>query len=47
MSDIIQYITNGCDEFTPSVLISLIVFLCVLDSICNLISAIIRGVTKR
>lgn len=47
MSDIIQYITNGCNEFTPSVLISLIVFLCILDSLCDLVGSIVKGVVKR
>lgn len=46
MNDIIQYITNGSSEFTPSVLVSLIVFLCIFDGLCGLIGNVVKGVRR-
>ena len=46
MSDLIQYITGGSTEFTPAVLVGLIVFLCIFDGLCGLVGAIIKGVKR-
>lgn len=47
MNDLIQYITGGAETFTPSVMVGLIVFLCILDSITALVGSVIKGVRRR
>lgn len=46
MNDLINYITQGADTFTPSVMVGLIVFCCILDSLCYLVGAFVKGVKR-
>ncbi len=46
MNDLIMFITNGSNEFTPAVMVGLIVFCMIFDGICSLVSSVIKGVHK-
>ena len=46
MNDLINYITNGATEFTPDVMVGLIVFVVMFDGICSLIGAMLKGVRR-
>lgn len=43
MNDIIQFITNGSKEFTPDVLVGLIVFCIIFDSLMMIIGNLAKG----
>lgn len=46
MQEIINYITGGATEFTPSVMVGLIVFCMITDSLFMLIGSVCKGVRK-
>lgn len=46
MNDLIYFITGGADTFTPAVMVGLIVFCLILDSLSLLVSTIL-GVTRK
>ena len=46
MNDIIDFIMRGNTEMCPEVLISIMVFVLILDAISNLVNAISRGVKR-
>ena len=46
MNDLIYFITGGAETFTPSVMVGLIVFCLILDSLSLLVSTIL-GVTRK
>ena len=46
MQEIINYITGGSTEFTPSVMVGLIVFCMITDSLFMMIGNILRGARK-
>lgn len=44
MNDIINFITNGSTEFTPDVVVGLIVFCMIFDSLMMVIGNLVKGV---
>lgn len=44
MNDIINFITNGSTEFTPAVIVGLIVFCMIFDSLMMVIGNLVKGV---
>lgn len=46
MQEIISFITGGATEFTPSVMVGLIVFCMITDSLFMMIGSILRGARK-
>lgn len=46
MQTLINFITNGSAEFTPQVMVGLIVFVLILDGLCMLIGSITGGIRK-
>ena len=44
MNDIINFITNGSTEFTPDVIVGLIVFCMIFDSLMMVIGNLVKGV---
>ena len=46
MNDLIMFITNGATEFTPEVMVRLIVFCIMFDGLMMLLGAMIKGVQK-
>lgn len=46
MQNLISYITGGSEIFTPSVIVGLIVFTMITESLCMLIGTVLRGVRR-
>ena len=46
MQEIISFITGGASEFTPSVMVGLIVFCMITDSLFMMIGSMFRGARK-
>ncbi len=44
MNDIINFITNGSQEFTPNVVVGLIVFCMIFDSFMMVVGNLLKGV---
>lgn len=47
MNDLIMFITNGATEFTPEVIVRLIVFCIMFDGLMMTIAAMFKGVIKK
>ena len=47
MNDLIMFITNGATEFTPEVMVRLIVFCIMFDGLMMSISAMFKGVVHK
>ena len=46
MNDLIMFITSGSTEFTPTVMVGLIVFCMIFDGICSLVGSVLKGVRQ-
>lgn len=46
MNELIQFITGGSTEFTPAVMVGLIVFCMICDGFFTLISSMVKGVRR-
>lgn len=46
MENLINYVTGGSETFTPSVIVGLIVFTMITESLCMLIGSVLRGVKR-
>lgn len=46
MNDLIYFITGGADTFTPAVMVGLIVFCLILDSLSLLVATVLGVVRK-
>lgn len=46
MNDLVNFITNGSEDFTPAVMVGLIVFCVIFDGLSSLVGEIIRGVKR-
>ncbi len=42
MNDLINFITGGADTFTPAVMVGLIVFCLIMDSLALLVSSVLE-----